>query len=154
MLHDSLTDSLDIEVEDIRCENIAEKDVGDEEIGAEDLEIFISMPLKNDHNGASNLSTTSDSSYTSAISFAMFNSSHRVYADAGPVSFPSLQNPELHHKTIHSTFDDPSLDCGTNHDGQYSQTRTDIRRENDWRTVASSCQRSTSHRARQVCRHF
>uniref|UniRef100_A0A6N2M5R4 Uncharacterized protein n=1 Tax=Salix viminalis TaxID=40686 RepID=A0A6N2M5R4_SALVM len=43
MLHDSLTDSLDIEVEDIRCENIAEKDVGDEEIGAEDLEIFISI---------------------------------------------------------------------------------------------------------------
>ncbi|KAJ6340952.1 hypothetical protein OIU77_022289 [Salix suchowensis] len=61
---------------------------------------------------------------------------------------------ELHLKTIHGTFDDPSLDCGTNHDGQYSQMRMDIRRENDWRTVASSCQRSTSHRARQVCRHF
>ncbi|KAG6787649.1 hypothetical protein POTOM_003692 [Populus tomentosa] len=38
MLHDSLTDSLDIEVDDIRCENIAEKDVSDEEIGAEDLD--------------------------------------------------------------------------------------------------------------------
>jgi ethylene-insensitive protein 3 len=38
MLHDSLTDSLDIEVDDIRCENIAEKDVSDEEIGAEDMD--------------------------------------------------------------------------------------------------------------------
>ncbi|KAJ7009585.1 hypothetical protein NC653_000315 [Populus alba x Populus x berolinensis] len=50
---------------------------------------------------------------------------------SGPVSCPSQQNPELHHKTIHSTFDDPSLDCGTNHDGQHSQVRTDVHREND-----------------------
>nr|TKS03817.1 hypothetical protein D5086_0000149630 [Populus alba] len=50
---------------------------------------------------------------------------------SGPVSCSSQQNPELHHKTIHSTFDDPSLDCGTNHDGQHSQVRTDIHREND-----------------------
>ncbi|KAJ6713387.1 hypothetical protein OIU79_009388 [Salix purpurea] len=132
MLHDSLNDSLDIEVEDTRCENIAEKDVGlaeaqIHETNMDNLTTISSRPLKKDHN---------------------------VYADAGPVSFPSLQNPELHLKTIHGTFDDPSLDCGTNHDGQYSQMRMDTRRENDWRTVASSCQRSTSHRARQVCRHF
>ncbi|KAJ6428038.1 hypothetical protein OIU84_023452 [Salix udensis] len=94
MLHDSLTDSLDIEVEDIRCENIAEKDVGlaeaqIHETNLDNLTAISSRPLKNDHN-------------------------------------------ELHHKTIHGTFDDPSLDCGTNHDGQYSQMRLDIRRENDW----------------------
>ncbi|KAF9688669.1 hypothetical protein SADUNF_Sadunf01G0012200 [Salix dunnii] len=110
----------------------------DHETNLDNLTTIALRPLKNDHNGASNLST-SDSSYTSAIPFALFNSSHRIYADDGPVSFPSLQNPELHHKNIRSTFDDPSLDCGTNHDGQYSQMRMDIRRENDWRTVASSC---------------
>lgn len=89
-----------------------------------------SRPLKKDLSGESNLSP-SDFSYISAIPFANVNSSHKIYADAGPVSCPSQQNPELHHKTIHSTFDDQSLDCGTNHDGQHSQVRTDIHREND-----------------------
>lgn len=71
-----------------------------------------SRPLKKDLSGESSLSP-SDFSYISAIPFANVNSSHKIYADAGPVSCPSQQNPELHHKTIHCTFDDQSLDCGT-----------------------------------------
>ncbi|XP_059430295.1 ETHYLENE INSENSITIVE 3-like 3 protein [Corylus avellana] len=38
MVDDTLGDSSDLEIDDIRCENIAEKDVSDEEIEADDLE--------------------------------------------------------------------------------------------------------------------
>jgi ethylene-insensitive protein 3 len=38
MADDTLGDSSDLEIDDIRCENVAEKDVSDEEIEADDLE--------------------------------------------------------------------------------------------------------------------
>ncbi|KAG6791018.1 hypothetical protein POTOM_000128 [Populus tomentosa] len=100
------------------------------------------LPL-NDNSGAVQRNTLSDTDHTDLqpveyhqmhetkqASFTTIASRPLKRDLSGPVSCPSQQNPELHHKTIHSTFDDPSLDC-TNHDGQHSQVRTDIHREND-----------------------